>query len=91
MITVKGYGRTRQGSVRGESRALPGIQPKGAVLGARHRDTLLSLLSASDTGATTAELARTLKLSTEYVGQILGNLLLEGRVEKAGRGIWVLP
>jgi hypothetical protein len=64
--------------------ARPSIQPRGAG----HKANLLTLLSAGD--ASTRDLALVLELSGPYVGTLLGDLELEGRIEKVGRGVWRL-
>lgn len=58
---------------------------------ATHKANLMTLLSASDEAATTAELAHCLELGRARAHTLLDELWCEGRIEKAGRGAWRLP
>lgn len=56
----------------------------------RHKQNLLTLLSAVDV-ATTVELAHCVELGRARAHVLLDELWCEGRIEKAGRGAWRLP
>lgn len=80
-----------RGSALGHAPARPdSARPTGATRGAGHKANLLTLLSVGDT-ATTRDLAAVVEMSARYVSVLLGELELEGRIEKAGRGVWRLP
>lgn len=89
MLIVKGYGHTRVSSKVANPARPSSVKPTGAVLGALHRDDLLTLLSAVES-ATTRDLASAILVTPAYAATILVNLELEGRVEKIGRGVWQL-
>lgn len=93
-MRVKQYhGHVRRGNLvaSGTIKTDGRIGPRGPR-GAGHKESVLTLLSAGD--ATTADLAACLELSAQYLGTLLGDLELEGRIESRKVGkvkVWSLP
>lgn len=82
-----------RGSALGHAPARPDTaRPTGAARAAGHKDGALTLLSGGD--ATTGDLAACLELSAQYLGTLLNELELEGRLvsRKDGRvRVWSMP